>query len=232
MAKYMTLGQLKTQLDTMFRSLKTYLDDTLTEPVKSLAQQAKVLADEVVRRANAGEFKGEPGRDGAAGPQGPPGSDAEVTAENITAALGYTPADTDDIPDLSPYRTAAAQDVIDLTKQDTITDLATIRSGASAGATALQPPPIKTTMDAVAAAGAKYFLGEQTAVSITMPTDAALGQEISVVFYSGSTAATLTINGTTIGDVPVPTANQRIELSMLWDGSYWAIVSNVMGVPT
>ena len=41
--------------------------------------------------------------------------------------------------DLSVYRTSADQDIIDATKQDTITDLATIRSGASAGATAVQP---------------------------------------------------------------------------------------------
>ena len=65
MAKYVTLGQLKGQLDTMFRSLKAYLDDTLTAPVKSLAQQAKALADEVVRRADAGEFKGEKGEPGS-----------------------------------------------------------------------------------------------------------------------------------------------------------------------
>ena len=32
------------------------------------------------------------GDTGATGPQGPAGSDADVTAENITAALGYTPA--------------------------------------------------------------------------------------------------------------------------------------------
>ena len=96
MAKYVTLGQLKTQMDTMFRSLKLYLDDTLTAPVKSLAQQAKALADEVVRRADAGEFKGAPGRDGAPGAPGRDGSDAEVTAGNIVSALGYTPVSADD----------------------------------------------------------------------------------------------------------------------------------------
>lgn len=39
---------------------------------------------------------------------------------------------------LAAYRTSAAQDVIDATKQDVISDLATIRSGAALGATALQ----------------------------------------------------------------------------------------------
>ena len=46
--------------------------------------------------------------------------------------------------DLSAYRTSADQDIIDSKKQDTITDLATIRSGASAGATAVQPGDLAT----------------------------------------------------------------------------------------
>jgi hypothetical protein len=36
---------------------------------------------------------GPQGEQGIQGPQGEPGSDAEVTSENIIAALGYTPAD-------------------------------------------------------------------------------------------------------------------------------------------
>lgn len=44
-------------------------------------------------------------------------------------------------PDLSAYRTAANQDIIDNGKQDTISDLNTIRSGAALGATALQSVP-------------------------------------------------------------------------------------------
>lgn len=90
---------------------------------------------------------------------------------------------------------------------------------------------IKSAMDSVAVAGAQYYLGEQSAVDITMPATAEVGQEISVVFYSGSTAATLSVSGDTIGDVPVPAANQRVELNLLWDGDYWAIVSNVLDVP-
>ena len=42
---------------------------------------------------------------------------------------------------LAAYRTAAAQDIIDASKQDTIADLASIRSGAALGATALQSVP-------------------------------------------------------------------------------------------
>ena len=49
-------------------------------------------------------------------------------------------ADATDIPSLEGYATEAyVQNYHDNTKQDTITDLATIRSGASKGATAVQP---------------------------------------------------------------------------------------------
>lgn len=46
--------------------------------------------------------------------------------------------------DLSVYRTAEQQDVIDNSKQDTISDLTTIRSGAALGATAVQPGDLAT----------------------------------------------------------------------------------------
>ncbi len=46
------------------------------------ASAAQAVADEVQARLEAGEFKGEPGKDG---------SDADVTAENVEKALGYKP---------------------------------------------------------------------------------------------------------------------------------------------
>lgn len=45
--------------------------------------------------------KGDKGADGAIGPEGPAGKDAEVTAGNIAAALGYTPADAEKVNRLS-----------------------------------------------------------------------------------------------------------------------------------
>ena len=42
--------------------------------------------------------KGDKGDPGAKGDKGDPGSDASVTAANIKAALGYTPANSEDIP--------------------------------------------------------------------------------------------------------------------------------------
>ena len=58
------------------------------------------MADTVQNKLDNGDFVGPAGKDGeqgpkgdtgATGPQGVPGSDANVTADNIQAALGYTP---------------------------------------------------------------------------------------------------------------------------------------------
>lgn len=95
------------------------------------------------------------------------------------------------------------------------------------------PPPYidrRYTMDAVAVAGAEYYLGEQSAVSITLPTDAEVGQRISVVFYSGATAATLSITGDILWEPYTPTANSRSEIHALWDGDYWSVRTSEMPV--
>lgn len=45
--------------------------------------------------------KGDPGAKGDPGEKGDPGSDASVTKQNITNALGYTPANADNVPSFS-----------------------------------------------------------------------------------------------------------------------------------
>ena len=45
--------------------------------------------------------KGDPGEKGDPGAKGDPGSDASVTKQNITNALGYTPANADNVPSFS-----------------------------------------------------------------------------------------------------------------------------------
>lgn len=93
--------------------------------------------------------------------------------------------------DAAAYRTAVAQDAIDAGKAD--------------------KPTVKTVMDAVPATATQYYLGVQSAVSITMPTDAELGQEIKVFFKSGATACTLTCDLT--GFDYVPKANTAVLLT-------------------
>ena len=94
------------------------IDMTISRAEKSIAEadaaakSAQTVADTVQAKLDNGEFVGPAGKDGAdgapgkdgkdgapgpkgdtgaTGPQGAPGSDASVTADNIQAALGYTP---------------------------------------------------------------------------------------------------------------------------------------------
>ena len=92
-------------------------------------------------------------------------------------------------------------------------------------------PIIKTAMDDIAVAGAQYYLGEQTAVSIVLPDDAEVGQMVTVSWYNGATAATLSITGTMLAFDYAPSANTRSEINALWDGTYWAVLGNEMAVP-
>ena len=93
-------------------------------------------------------------------------------------------------------------------------------------------PDIRTALDDVAVAGAQYYLGEQTDVSIVLPADADVGQIVLVSWYNGDTAATLSITGTMLDFDFVPSANTRSEINALWDGTYWAVLGNDMAVPS
>lgn len=80
-----------------------------------------------------------------------------------------------------------------------------------------QTATVRTAMDDVAVAGAKYFLGEQTELSITMPADAQTGQEILVVFSSGETACTLAVDLDNFDFVPK--ANSTCKIVFLCVGT-------------
>ena len=85
------------------------LSDALNR-LESTIANAQTLADEIRQKLDNGEFVGE------RGPQGEPGkdgSDASVTAENIQAALGYTP--------VTPSDLAAKQDVLTDADKQSIT---------------------------------------------------------------------------------------------------------------
>lgn len=90
---------------------------------------------------------------------------------------------------------------------------------------------ISLYMDDIAVAGAQYYLGEQIAVSVVLPDNAEIGQMITVCWYNGNHAATLSITGTMLDFDFTPSANTRSEINALWDGTYWAVLGNEMSVP-
>ena len=90
---------------------------------------------------------------------------------------------------------------------------------------------IKTTMDEVAVANCQYYLGEQTALSITLPDNTEVGCEISVVFYNGESACTLVIHGHILDFDYAPSVNTRSEINALWDGLYWSVIAYEQSIP-
>ena len=89
---------------------------------------------------------------------------------------------------------------------------------------------IKTVMDSVATPHTQYYLGNQTAVDIVLPDTANVGQIITVCWYNGEPAATLSITGTMLDFDYTPGANSRSEINALWDGLNWAVLGNEMAV--
>ena len=141
----------------------------------------------------------------------PSGSGDEiVTAQSIESALGYTPADSNEVGQIKE-------------------DIANVQSTIAAK---MDSYTIKTVMDSVATPHTQYYLGNQTAVDIVLPDTANVGQIITVCWYNGETAATLSITGTMLAFDYTPSANTRSEINALWDGRYWAVLGNEMAVPS
>ena len=207
--------------------------------------------DKALAQAKAsGEFDG---ADGAPGPQGPHGETGPKgdTGPEGEAGGYYTPAVTQ--PDANTMRlsfspskegmTAVSETYITLPSggsSSVAVDSTLTVSGQAADAKAVgdalakkqDKPDIRTALDDVAVAGAQYYLGEQTDVSIVLPADADVGQIVLVSWYNGDTAATLSITGTMLDFDFVPSANTRSEINALWDGRYWAVLGNEIAVPS
>lgn len=107
-------------------------------------------------------------------------------------------------------------------------DLANVQSTIAAK---MDSYTIKTVMDSVATPHTQYYLGNQTAVGIVLPDTANVGQIITVCWYNGDTAATLSITGTMLSFDYTPSAKTRSEINALWDGTYWAVLGNEIAVP-
>lgn len=159
-------------------------------------------------------IRGPQGKDGLPGPQGPPGDN--------TAALEAAEVAIDAAANANAAADAALalEPAVEQLKND-LTALQTAK---------MDRYSIKPVMDSVATPHTQYYLGEQTAVEIVLPDTAEVGQIISVSWYNGITAATLSITGTMLDFDFAPSANARSEINALWDGTYWAVIGNEMAV--
>lgn len=181
------------------------------------------------------------GPQGETGPQGPAGADGGYYTPSVT----QTDANTMRLSFIHSKEGMPSVADTDITLPSggsgsvTVDSTLTV-SGQAADAKAVgdalakkqDKPDIRTALDDVVVAGAQYYLGEQTAVSVVLPNDAEVGQMVTVSWYNGANAATLSITGTMLAFDYTPSANTRSEINALWDGTYWAVLGNEMEVPS
>ena len=187
--------------------------------------------------------RGEPGPEGPAGervdtgPQGPKGDKGdkgdtgqqglrgEPGADGHTPEYGVDYGTPEQISGIAQSASEILQPDINQIKDD----IANVQLAVSEK---MDSYTIKTVMDSVATPHTQYYLGNQAAVDIVFPDTANAGQIITVCWYNGETAATLSITGTMLDFDFTPSANTRSEINALWDGRYWAVLGNEIAVPS
>jgi hypothetical protein len=133
-------------------------------------------------------------------------------------------------------------------KQDTINDLATIRSGAALGATAVQPSALngkedKVTIESASGAtltakvGKYYTLSSVGTLAITLPTIASGTTTLqTVTFYiaAGSSPAVTFTSTHSIyySDGFEIAASSTYEVSAAYNGIAWVVASVKIVIPT
>ena len=180
------------------------------EQITEIANKAAEVLTDVIKNISDGKVDKVDG-------MGLSSNDYDKAAKDKVDAIPKDPKYSDTV-----YDDTAVKDDISQIKDD-LTDLQTAK---------MERYSIKTVMDSVATPHAQYYLGNQTAVDIVLPDSADVGQIITVCWYNGATAATLSITGTMLAFDYTPSANTRSEINALWDGSYWAVLGNEMEVPS
>ena len=220
----------QTQAQAARDAILNMIVEAITLESGSPATVEKSLVD-AVYKLTFGLPRGEKGATGATGPQGPQGDQGNsgVYVGSGDMPEGYN-VQIDPTGEAIEYIPAPATAEVG----QTIVVKAVDENGKPTEWEAADAPSrmsiIKTAMDDIAVAGAQYYLGEQTEVSVVLPDDALPGQMINVCWYNGTTAATLSITGKMLAFDYTPSANTRSEINALWDGAYWAVIGNEMEV--
>jgi hypothetical protein len=133
-------------------------------------------------------------------------------------------------------------------KQDTINDLATIRSGAALGATAVQPSALdgyESKVDIVSASGTtlsaevgKYYtLSNVGTLAITLPTIAAGTTKVQTVTFYISAGSSPAVTFTSTHSIYYSdgfeiAASSTYEVSAAYNGIAWVVASVKIVIPT
>lgn len=176
---------------------------------------------------------GPKGDTGDVGPQGPKGDKGDTGQQGLRGepgADGHTPEYGVDYgtPEQISGIAQSAAEILQPELNQIKDDIANVQLAVSEK---MDSYTIKTVMDSVATPHTQYYLGNQAAVDIVFPDTANAGQIITVCWYNGETAATLSITGTMLDFDFTPSANTRSEINALWDGTYWSVLGNKMAVP-
>lgn len=176
---------------------------------------------------------GPQGPKGDTGPKGPKGDKGDTGQQGLRGepgADGHTPEYGVDYgtPEQISGIAQSASEILQPELNQIKDDIANVQLAVSEK---MDSYTIKTVMDSVATPHTQYYLGNQAAVDIVFPDTANAGQIITVCWYNGETAATLSITGTMLDFDFTPSANTRSEINALWDGTYWAVLGNKMAVP-
>ena len=176
---------------------------------------------------------GPQGPKGDTGPKGPKGDKGDTGQQGLRGepgADGHTPEYGVDYgtPEQISGIAQSASEILQPDINQIKDDIANVQLAVSEK---MDSYTIKTVMDSVATPHTQYYLGNQAAVDIVFPDTANAGQIITVCWYNGETAATLSITGTMLDFDFTPSANTRSEINALWDGTYWAVLGNKMAVP-
>ena len=226
----------------------TPIEQTTIDEIAAIAQSVRDDAD-------AGLFDGKPGengRDGVDGKDGAPGKDGTDGKDGYTPKKGvdyfdgepgqpgekgepftysdFTPEQLEALRGPQGIPGPAGSDA-NVTSKNIESALGFTPADSVALSMKQDKPVIKTAMGEISVSGAQYYLGEQSSVSVVLPDDAEIGQMVTVSWYNGVTAATLSITGTMLPFDYTPSANTRSEINALWDGTYWAVIGNEMEVP-
>ena len=133
-------------------------------------------------------------------------------------------------------------------KQDTINDLATIRSGAALGATAVQPSALDSKEDKVdivsasgttltAEVGKYYTLSSVGTLAITLPTIAAGTTKVQTVTFYIAAGSTPSVTFTSTHSIYYSdgfeiAASSTYEVSAAYNGIAWVVASVKIVIPT